>query len=749
MLPYAAQDSYGGPHGLQRLVDACHAEGLAIFLDVVYNHFGPEGNYLGEFGRYFNDRYKTPWGAAVNYDGPGCDAVRDYVLDNVRMWLEEFHFDGLRLDAVHAIFDLGARHILRAIQEAAEESGCAPGLAGVRGRRERPQRPPPALPARSRRPRTGRPVGGRLPSCRARLPHRRAGGLLRRLRRGGATGPGLRAPVRLRLGLQPVPRPQARGAARGPLRRPLRGLPPEPRPGGQPRRGDRLDCAARIRRPKQRLAAGLLLLSPYLPLLFMGEEYGEENPFPFFCSFDDPELVEAVREGRKKEFDAFAWQGEVPDPQGEETFASARLSWSWPEGTHRAGLRRLYRDLLSARREWPALRDFERRSARLLPDAKRGPVLELVRGDEPAGGAIRAFFNLGDRPAPLPEGVPAGTAVAVPLGGRGLRRQPPRGRADRRIVPVRVYCLRPPFLEGLPRSMIEQRDGRPVEPARSDSDRPSQTSEESMASMPAAERHPMRVWPGHPYPLGATWDGAGVNFALFAENATKVELCLFDSPGCDARKRSGIPLPRADRPGLARLPARRPARPALRLPRPRPVRAGQGASLQPEQGRARSLCQGDRPRRAVGRRAVRLQGRRSGRPTCRSTTATAPRSPRWPSVIDPAFTWGDDRPPRTPWHKTFIYELHVKGFTKLNPHVPEKLRGTYAGLASESAIEHLNDLGVTAVELLPVHHHLDDRHLVEKGLTTTGATTRWASSPRRPRYCCRRQPAGRRAASSR
>ena len=117
VLPYAAQNSYGGPHGLQRLVDACHAEGLAVFLDVVYNHFGPEGNYLREFGPYFTDRYKTPWGAAVNYDGPGCDAVRDYVLDNVRMWLEEFHFDGLRLDAVHAIYDLGARHILRAIEE--------------------------------------------------------------------------------------------------------------------------------------------------------------------------------------------------------------------------------------------------------------------------------------------------------------------------------------------------------------------------------------------------------------------------------------------------------------------------------------------------------------------------------------------------------------------------------------------------------------------------------------------------------
>ena len=159
---------------------------------------------------------------------------------------------------------------------------------------------------------------------------------------------------------------------------------------------------------KQRLAAGLLLLSPHLPLLFMGEEYGEENPFPFFCSFGDPQLVQAVREGRKKEFDAFAWGGEVPDPQGEDTFASAKLGWSWPEGTHRAGLRRLYRDMLSARREWPALRDYERRSARLAPDEKQGPVLELVRGDGSAGGAIRAFFNLNDRPCPLPGGAPDG-----------------------------------------------------------------------------------------------------------------------------------------------------------------------------------------------------------------------------------------------------------------------------------------------------------------------------------------------------
>jgi len=179
---------------------------------------------------------------------------------------------------------------------------------------------------------------------------------------------------------------------------------------GNNARGDRLNTVLSAA-AKQRLAAALLLLSPYLPLLFMGEEYGEDNPFPFFCSFGDPELARAVREGRKKELEPFLTSGEVPDPQAEATFAAAKLSWSWPEGSHRAGLRRLYRDLLSARREWPALRDFERRTARLVGEGGTGPLLELVRGDDRAGETIRAYFNLGDRPRPLPGVVLDGTSV--------------------------------------------------------------------------------------------------------------------------------------------------------------------------------------------------------------------------------------------------------------------------------------------------------------------------------------------------
>ncbi len=398
---YAAQSSYGGPHGLQRLVDACHAAGLAAFLDVVYNHVGPEGNYLSEFGPYFTDRYRTPWGSAVNYDGRGCDAVRDFVLDNARTWLEEFHLDGLRLDAVHAIVDLGARHVLRAVKEVAE------GVAG-RGERlvhvvgESDLNDPRLLwpPERG---------GYGLDAQWADDFHHAVHAFLTGERGGYYADYGAARQL-----ADVLESPFLYAGDYSPSRGRKHGAPPDGLSGdrfvvclqnhdqvGNRAAGDRLGPL--LGSPaRQRLAASLLLLAPYLPLVFMGEEYGEENPFPFFCSFCDAALVEAVRQGRRQEFAAFAWQGEVPDPHGEETFAAARLSWSWPEGTPRAGLRRLYQDLLRARREWPALHDFARRRARLLPDAGSRSLLELTRG----GGAesVRAVFNLSDCAAPVGDG---------------------------------------------------------------------------------------------------------------------------------------------------------------------------------------------------------------------------------------------------------------------------------------------------------------------------------------------------------
>ena len=401
--PYAPQQSYGGPQGLQRLVDACHRHGLAAFLDVVYNHLGPEGAYLGEFGPYFTEHYRTPWGAAVNYDDRGSDEVRAFVCNNARMWIRDYHFDGLRLDAIHAIYDSGARHILRDIKDAAESASKGRGYAAH-------------IVAESD-----------LNDVRILLPRERGGyGLdaqwsddfhhavhtcLTGERQGYYVDYG--RPEQLAKALTDTfvldggySRSRDRGYGGGNA-----GLPGDRFVAciqnhdqiGNRAAGDRLSVL--LSPPAQRLAASLLLLAPYLPLLFMGEEYGESRPFQFFCSFSDPTLIENVRAGRRREFEAFHKDGsDVPDPQAESTFAASRLSWSWESDSHRSGLRRLYQDLLRVRREWPVLRDYVQRTACLLPTAD--PVLKLIRGESGVDSqhSIRALFNLSAQEQPIPDG---------------------------------------------------------------------------------------------------------------------------------------------------------------------------------------------------------------------------------------------------------------------------------------------------------------------------------------------------------
>jgi isoamylase len=225
----------------------------------------------------------------------------------------------------------------------------------------------------------------------------------------------------------------------------------------------------------------------------------------------------------------------------------------------------------------------------------------------------------------------------------------------------------------------------------------------------------MRLWPGRPYPLGATWDGAGVNLALFSEHATKVELCLFDAVDAD---KEAVRVPLADHTDMVwhvYLPDAQPGQ-LYGYRVHGPYDPAKGHRFNPHKVLLDPYV------KAIGRDLKwddSLFGYKIGDPQSdlalddRDNAAVCPLA----SVVDTAFTWGDDRPPRTPWHKTLIYELQVQGFTRLHPDVPENLRGTYAGLASEAAIKHLTSLGVTAVELMPVHHHVNDRHLVEKGLT--------------------------------
>ncbi|NLY00998.1 MAG: malto-oligosyltrehalose trehalohydrolase [Rhodopirellula sp.] len=407
--PNAVQNTYGGPQGLQRLVDAAHRAGVAVLMDVVYNHIGPEGNYLGKFGHYFTDRYHTPWGDAINFDDADCGPVRQLVVDNAVMWIRDFHIDGLRLDAVDAIFDFSAHHILAELQ-AAVQAEAARGGRTVHVIAESDLNDMRLIDPVER-------GGYALDGCWADDFHHAVHTLLTGEREGYYSDFGEPAhlakaynDVFIYDGVYSRFRRRRHGNAVGDADRSQFVVCIHNHDQiGNRAQGDRM--AATLPPEARRLAAGLLLLSPCLPLLFMGEEYGEERPFPFFCSFGDPGLIEAVRKGRRAEFAAlaFEWGTEIPDPQDPATFESARLSWSWPEGSSRASLRRLYQDLLTARRTWPPLGERQRTEASVVPvEGGASAVLVIRRGGE---GGLLAVANLTAEIQPLP---------AIDLGPRAL-----------------------------------------------------------------------------------------------------------------------------------------------------------------------------------------------------------------------------------------------------------------------------------------------------------------------------------------
>jgi maltooligosyltrehalose trehalohydrolase len=400
--PFAVQNSYGGPRGLQRLIAAAHRAGLAVLVDVVYNHFGPEGNYLGEFGPYFTDRYNTPWGRAINFDDGGCDRVRAFVLDNVRMWIRDYHADGLRVDAVHAVYDFGPRHILREIKEVADDEAR----------------------------RLGRPVHIIAESDLndVRLidpPHTGGYGLdaqwsddFHHSVHASLTGERFNyyadfgEPQQIVKALNDT---FVYDGAYSPFRNRRHGAPAHRHAGdrfvvaiqnhdqiGNRPRGDRLGTI--LEPPQQRLAAGLLLLTPHIPLIFMGEEYDETRPFPYFCSFEDPQIAEAARRGRQREFAHEGGEDEVPDPQSRATFDSAKLSWSWQQRTRQSGLRALYQRLLSLRRRWfPLAKSLAHQASLLDTENGTSSILRLVRTVTSPEGQSRlvAFFNLSAEPGNL------------------------------------------------------------------------------------------------------------------------------------------------------------------------------------------------------------------------------------------------------------------------------------------------------------------------------------------------------------
>lgn len=355
VFPGAAQSTYGGPSGLRKLVDAAHAGGLAVILDVVYNHLGPEGNYFSDYGPYFTDRYRTPWGMALNFDGPHSDEVREYFIQSALMWIEECHIDALRLDAVHAIIDSTARPFLEDLADEVHALG---------DRLEREV----ILIAESdlNDPRLCRPkqLGGMgldaqwsddfHHSLHALLTGEKQGyyedfGSLHDLAvvfRDGYRYQGQRSRHRgRRFGAPPTGLRPVQFVVCSQNHDQI----------GNRMNGDRLSVNLSLQ--QQKLAAAVVILSPFLPMLFMGEEYGEKAPFLYFIDHTDDGLREAVRKGRQDEFKAFAWQGEVPDPAAVETFEKSRLERNQAKAGEGAELLAFYCELFTLRKNAIQLSD--------------------------------------------------------------------------------------------------------------------------------------------------------------------------------------------------------------------------------------------------------------------------------------------------------------------------------------------------------------------------------------------------------
>lgn len=350
---FAVQHSYGGRDGLKRLVNVCHELGMAVALDVVYNHLGPEGNYLGEFGPYFTPCYTTPWGEAVNFDGAYSEGVRRFFAENALHWLTDFHIDALRLDAIHAIVDVSTKRFLEELGERidalSQQLNRKIHIIGENDRND----------SRVILPRESGGYGFSSQwnddfhhSVHALLTGEQQGyygdfGSLDHLAkalREGYVYSGQYSKFRHRR--------QGSFSEASTPKNFVNFIQNHDQVGNRAQ-GERLSQLVSFESIK--LAAGLLLLSPFVPMLFMGEEYGETAPFQYFVSHGDENLIENVREGRRSEFEKFDWHVEVPDPQSAETFLRSKLHWECRDQGHHQKLLLFYSELLRIRRAFPSL----------------------------------------------------------------------------------------------------------------------------------------------------------------------------------------------------------------------------------------------------------------------------------------------------------------------------------------------------------------------------------------------------------
>jgi maltooligosyltrehalose trehalohydrolase len=398
VYPFAVQNSYGGPLALQRFVNAAHAHGLAVALDVVYNHLGPEGNYAPQYGPYFSNKYRTPWGEAINFDGPQSGPVRRFFIENALFWFEKYHIDVLRLDAIHGIFDFGACHFLaeleNEVKRAAAQLGRDLHLVAESDLNDARVLHPPDK------------GGYGLPAQWSDDFHHALYTLLTHETQGYYADFGSVSHLASVLREGWFYQGQYSG-----YRRRRHGNSPH----GIPRshfvvcsqnhdqvanRGERLSTLVNLE--AQKLAAGMVLLSPFVPLLFMGEEYGETSPFLYFTSHGDKDLIEAVRRGRREEHSGLGWKHEMPDPHDETTLGNSRLQQHLQESDGHRAMRRFYEELIRFRRLYHlgAEADWEiteNESLQILTLLRRSPRPYLLM-----------TFNFDAGPVTLPSAVPIG-----------------------------------------------------------------------------------------------------------------------------------------------------------------------------------------------------------------------------------------------------------------------------------------------------------------------------------------------------
>ena len=363
VFPFAVQHSYGGAKALQQLVNACHNTGLAVVLDVVYNHLGPEGNYLDNYGNYFTNKYHTPWGKAVNFDDAWCDGVRHYFIENVLMWFRDFHIDALRLDAVHAIKDFSPKHILREIKEKVNE------LMEATGKKHYLVIETDLNDNRYINPIEQHGLGMdaqwlddfhhalRVTAVNERTGYYQDFNGIHHLAKSYTDAyvyDGMYSAHRKKIfgvkaseneGKQFVVYSQNHDQV------------------GNRMLGERTSQLVSIE--MQKVMAGAVLISPYLPMLFMGEEYGEANPFLYFVNHTDDELTHAVSQGRKKEFAEFYPNDEAPDPNALETFLKSKLQWDASKQERQQFLLNYYKQFIALRKSVPALHISDRKNVKV------------------------------------------------------------------------------------------------------------------------------------------------------------------------------------------------------------------------------------------------------------------------------------------------------------------------------------------------------------------------------------------------